>query len=310
MSCGIMEPKEEGCPVDYLAPLTRTAEYIEKHLNEKITLKDLVKVSGYSVYHLIRIFDAAIGETIGSYIRKRRLAVTAEALLNTEKRVLDIALESGFGSSEAFSRSFKSVYGLSPYAYRKRGEARYVGFERRLDRIQLCHRACGITLQPRFVTLGEIHLAGIRGRTTAPDTVLPRLWDRWDCLRAGVPCLEDGRSFGVCETPAEAACLEADGSVPYIEFVGAETNPFLELPEGVLAKTLPGGRYAVFTHTGPAATLPQTYDYIWGSWTLTTDEVLDDREDFEVYDSRFLGPECPDSQINIYIPVRSCEMRK
>ena len=125
MSCGIMEPKEEGCPVDYLAPLTRTAEYIEKHLNEKITLKDLAKVSGYSVYHLIRIFDAAIGETIGSYIRKRRLAVTAEALLNTEKRVLDIALESGFGSSEAFSRSFKSVYGLSPYAYRKRGEARY-----------------------------------------------------------------------------------------------------------------------------------------------------------------------------------------
>lgn len=290
--------------MDYLAPLTRTVEYIEQHLNEKIMLKDLAKVSGYSAYHLIHIFTAATGGTIGGYIRKRRLAVAAEALLNTEKRVLDIALDSGFGSSEAFSRSFKSVYGLSPYAYRKRDEARYIGFERRLDRIQLCHRACGITLQPRFVTLGEIHLAGIRGRTAAPDTALPELWSRWDRLCAGVSCLEGRRSFGVCETPAEAACLEADGSVPYIEFVGTESGPFPELPEGVLAKTLPGGRYAVFTHTGPAAALPQTYDYIWGSWALTTGEVLDDREDFEVYDSRFLGPECPDSQIDIYIPVR------
>ena len=290
--------------MDYLAPLTRTVEYIEQHLNEKIMLKDLAKVSGYSAYHLIHIFTAATGGTIGGYIRKRRLAVAAEALLNTEKRVLDIALDSGFGSSEAFSRSFKSVYGLSPYAYRKRDEARYIGFERRLDRIQLCHRACGITLQPRFVTLGEIHLAGIRGRTATQDTALPELWSRWDRLCAGVSCLEGRRSFGVCETPAEAACLEADGSVHYTEFVGTESGPFPELPEGVLAKTLPGGRYAVFTHTGPAAALAQTYDYIWGSWALTTGEVLDDREDFEVYDSRFLGPECPDSQIDIYIPVR------
>lgn len=299
-----MEPEEEGCPVDYLAPLTRTVEYIEKHLNEKITLKDLAKISGYSAYHLIRIFTAATGGTIGGYVRKRRLAVAAEALLNTERRVLDIALDSGFGSSEAFSRSFKSVCGLSPHAYRKRGVAHYVGFERPLDRISLRHRASGVTLQPRFVTLGEIWLAGIRERTATPGTALPALWSRWNRLRAGVPCLAGGRSFGVCETPAEAACLEADGSVPYIEFVGAETSPFPELPEGVLAKTLTGGRYAVFTHTGAAASLAQTYDYIWGSWALTAGETLDDREDFEVYDSRFRGPECPDSQIDLYIPVR------
>ena len=290
--------------MDYLAPLTRTAEYIERHLNEKITLKDLAKISGYSEFHLIRIFAAATGETIGSYIRKRRLAAAAEALLNSGKRVIDIALDSGFGSSEAFSRAFKSVYGLSPHAYRKRGTAPYVGFERPLDEQQLRHRAGGVTLKPRFVTLDAIHLAGIRGSMTDPGTSLPRLWARWNQLRAGLPQLDGGRAFGVCETPAEDACLEPDGSAACRMFVGAETGMLKTLPDGVSAKTLPGGPYAVFTHTGPAAALSRTYDYIWGSWVLTTEASLDNREDFEVYAPHYPGPDSPEGRIEVYVPVK------
>nr|WP_243259446.1 AraC family transcriptional regulator [Eubacterium sp. 1001713B170207_170306_E7] len=264
----------------------------------------MARVSGYSVYHLIRIFAAATGETLGSYMKKRQLAGAAETLLNSRKRVLDIALESGFSSSEAFSRAFKAVYGLSPHTFRKRGASPYVGFERPLDAEQLRHRTAGITLRPQLETLGAIRLAGIRGRTGTPGTALPGLWARWNQLRADQPCLSGGRAFGVCETGAADVCFGSDGRALYCEFVGVEIGALSPLPAGLCLKTLPGGAYAVFTHTGPAASLSKTYDYIWGSWTLTTEEVLDDREDFEVYGARFLGAENPESQIDIYIPVK------
>ena len=76
------------------------------------------------------------------------------------------------------------------------------------------------------------------------------------------------------------------------------------MPKGVDVKIIPGGRYAVFTHKGTVATLLKTYDYIWGSWVLFTKEKLDEREDFEIYDKRFLGADNVDSQIDIYIPVK------
>ena len=45
------------------------------------------------------------------------------------------------------------------------------------------------------------------------------------------------------------------------------------------------------------------YSYIWGTWFLDTKETLDMRDDFELYDERFLGFDNPDSQIDIYIPI-------
>ncbi len=69
-------------------------------------------------------------------------------------------------------------------------------------------------------------------------------------------------------------------------------------------KVLPGGRYAVFTHRGTLQKLPQTFDYIWGTWFLTSEEEIDFREDFELYDEHFLGYEQPDSEVDLYIPVK------
>ena len=42
----------------------------------------------------------------------------------------------------------------------------------------------------------------------------------------------------------------------------------------------------------------------WGTWVFNTKEVLDEREDFESYDERFLGFDHPDSEMDIYIPIK------
>jgi len=60
-----------------------------------------------------------MGETLGDYLRRRRLEVAALRLLTGPKTpVLQIALSVGFGSSEAFARAFKARFGVSPSAWR------------------------------------------------------------------------------------------------------------------------------------------------------------------------------------------------
>lgn len=126
-------------------------------------------------------------------------------------------------------------------------------------------------------------------------------------LCSEIPISSHARRFGVCETERTETKISKDGNVTFSELVGVEVDTFHDLPEGMEKKTIPGGRYAVFTHKGPVDTLIKTYDYIWGSWALFTKETLDDREDFEIYDHRFLDAFHPDSQIDICIPIKNCE---
>lgn len=48
----------------------------------------------------------------------------------------------------------------------------------------------------------------------------------------------------------------------------------------------------------------KTYDYIWGTWFLSTKEKLDSRSDFELYDRRYRGFDHPDNEVDIYIPIK------
>lgn len=86
------------------------------------TLADLAAEDGRSPFHLQRIFRAEVGESPLQFSRRVRLQRAAAALLVTQKRVLDVALEAGFESPEGFARAFKAMFGLSPRQFR--GEQR------------------------------------------------------------------------------------------------------------------------------------------------------------------------------------------
>ncbi|SDE57919.1 transcriptional regulator, AraC family [Fontibacillus panacisegetis] len=290
--------------MDYLASLEKAIEYIEQNLDEELFSEDIAKAAGYSLYHLTHIFTAVIGEPIGSYIQKRRLSNSCKKLLYSNKRIIDIAIESGFGSSEAFSRAFKSVYGVSPVVYRKNNSDLYIGSKMMIDREALLHLAEGITIKPRIVEIDKIFVAGIRGETSILHNILPDLWNRLFEIRNQIPTSYEARRFGICETDRTKTNISKDGNVTFSETVGIEVDNFQCLPRNVNTKIIPGGRYAVFTHKGTVATLIKTYDYLWGSWVLFTKETLDEREDFEIYDKRFLGADNVDSQIDIYIPIK------
>lgn len=50
-------------------PLEKAIEYIEAHLNENIGLSDVSRETGYSYYHMTRLFASVLGESVGHYIQ-------------------------------------------------------------------------------------------------------------------------------------------------------------------------------------------------------------------------------------------------
>ncbi|KEZ86515.1 AraC family transcriptional regulator [Lacrimispora celerecrescens] len=291
--------------MNYRKSLEQAVIYIENHLGYNIKVEDVAKAAGYSYYHLNRQFTAILGESIGSYIKKRRLADASKKLLYSDLKIIDIAIEYGFDSPEAFSRAFKAIYKVSPQSYRQNRLDIFIGGKERLDTGLLDHLVRNVTVHPRIVELPEIRVAGIRGETTLRDNRLRELWDRTNSLYSQIPNrIPGGRSFGICEACAENTLYTMNEDILFTEVAGTEVSSFEGLTEPFVQKVIPGGRYAVFTHRGTLRMLPQTFDYIWGTWFLTTKEELDWREDFELYDERFLGYDHPDSEVDLYIPVR------
>lgn len=92
---------------------------IGEHCGEALTLRLLACQLGYSEFYTTRKFKEISGMRFRQYLRQRRLAFALKEVRDSEKGFLEIALDHGFSSHEAFTRAFKRAYGVTPSAYRK-----------------------------------------------------------------------------------------------------------------------------------------------------------------------------------------------
>lgn len=95
---------------EYKAMIKKAIKYIEDHLDEELTTEKVASHSAVSMYHFHRIFQSYVGMSVTNYIRKRRLTHAAQVLVSTERAVIDIAVQYGFSSQEAFTRAFKRMF--------------------------------------------------------------------------------------------------------------------------------------------------------------------------------------------------------
>lgn len=99
--------------------IQETIEFIEEHLGEELNIDSLAKMAALSPFYYQRLFSRLVKKPVAEYVKLRRMAKAAEALLQKEQRILDIALELGFSSHEHFTRTFKDTFGMTPEEYRK-----------------------------------------------------------------------------------------------------------------------------------------------------------------------------------------------
>lgn len=93
---------------------------IKLHNDEALTLQFLSRKLGYSEFYTTRKFKEISGMQFKEYLRHRKLAFALKEVRDSQRSILDIAFDYGFSSHEAFTRSFKRTYGVTPSEYRKK----------------------------------------------------------------------------------------------------------------------------------------------------------------------------------------------
>ena len=94
--------------------LNELVKYIEKNLTEKIDYKILSRILAVNEYTLHRVFLFVTNMSISEYIRKRRMSMAAIDLMNTNLRIIDVAVKYQYDSATSFARAFKKMMGFNP----------------------------------------------------------------------------------------------------------------------------------------------------------------------------------------------------
>ncbi|RAV21147.1 hypothetical protein DQG23_10800 [Paenibacillus contaminans] len=120
---GITAPAGQGFdPAAILDPIEACCQYIHGHLKEDLTLQKIADRFHFSPEHLTRRFKRNKGISLYQYVLRQRVLESKRMLLHEPGMTMtDIAYAVGFGSSQQFSRVFKSVLRTSPSDFRRTG---------------------------------------------------------------------------------------------------------------------------------------------------------------------------------------------
>lgn len=292
----------------HLNMILKAIEFIEAHLQEPISVQDVCTLSSLSPWQFQRVFRAVVGDSIGNYIRGRRLAQAANVLQTTKPfpRILDIAIEFQFGSQEAFSRAFKRAYGINPGEIRSLPLSRLPTAKPRLDWNKLIQLNNGIKKEPRFQMFGSKSFIGISniiksplGIDTAFDGEVARQWEFFDQKRTTIENRIRGFSYGFAfssglEMEEENLCYLAAVEVPETLDVPAEMEAFSMKEEQL---------FAVFEVTGFLESCHVTTDYIYGIWLPQAKFIRGCGPDIELFEHKFYKRGDPKSVSSYFLPV-------
>ncbi len=102
---------------EQILAVQRVQDYIKANFSQELSLADLAAVSAYSPWHTHRLFRQHVGLTPAEYIRRLRLSASAMRLKQGQERILDIAMDLGFGTADGYTRAFFREFGMTPQAY-------------------------------------------------------------------------------------------------------------------------------------------------------------------------------------------------
>jgi len=104
---------------EQILAVQRMQDYIAANIDNEITMGELARISLFSPWYSYRLFKACTGLTPVEYIRRLRLSRSALRLKNENCRVIDAALDFGFGSVDGYQRAFYRQFGCNPGEYAK-----------------------------------------------------------------------------------------------------------------------------------------------------------------------------------------------
>lgn len=102
-------------------------DFIEKNHTKPITLADIGSLLGYDYHYVSRYFHSLFGMSFSEFLTIYRLETAITLLEDKNKKILDVALESGFQSVRNFNCCFKKQFDMTPKEYKKSAAQKNTG---------------------------------------------------------------------------------------------------------------------------------------------------------------------------------------
>jgi len=292
--------------MSYIPFIVKTIDYIEENIRDDISLEKLAFLAGFSKFHFLRVFKAVTDNTVADYIRKRRLTLAANDLLDSQKGILEIAMTYRYNSQEAFTRAFKDRFKMTPMAYRNNNFP-FVNSEKAIlsGQVMEFHRDLDCKpLIPRIVQLDPITVLGFQISNRAPGAT-SSVWNRFD--------QNQHRIKHPVRPPAYYGIEKLSGSPPLgsiVQYMACQSVEHLqEMPADMTSDSLPANQYAVFSITAVPEFLQKAIMCIYSKWLPEYGLHPVGDYDFEYYDEAYRQND-PKSHLDFYIPVQSISKKK
>ena len=280
-------------------------DYIEANLEKDLAPEGVARRVGFSKFHFNRIFRRTFGVTITEYVRNRRLSIAAERLAAGKYRVIDAALDAGFSSQSAFTRSFRKLFGVNPADYAEKGSGMCRFPRADLDAYRYAQDDAYKT-DVAIVERPEVKLVGMAHETPT----LKMLFYRDDSYLLQVFLTQIGLIKHIIAGEHELYTVStfSYGGETSTFFCGLEVSAFEDVPPKMEKKILPAGVYASFIHRGVIHDrIHHTTDFFYLRWLPSSEWELDYGEPgrkITIQHSSVKTTECEDSEIEILVPVK------
>ncbi|MCP2073239.1 UNVERIFIED_ORG: AraC family transcriptional regulator [Pseudomonas lini] len=271
--------------------IERALWYIELELGSNLDLGRVAQHCKLSSFALARLFALSTGWSVMRYIRARRLSQAALTLRRGAPDILQVALDAGYGSHEAFTRAFCDLFGRTPKQVREHKDENLP----LVEPLRMKERKLITLSEPRFETRSEFFIAGLGERFTFDKNEgIVGLWQAFAPYIERMPDQISTWTYGLCCNPAE------DGSFEYI--AGTEVSRVDDLPAVFRHFRVPRQNYAVFRHLGHISTIHQTFFSIFNHWLPESEYELADAPEFEQYSADF-EPSQGKGYVEVWIPI-------
>jgi AraC family transcriptional regulator len=272
---------------EYSARMHRVLEHIDRHLDQELDLRALARVAHFSAFHFHRVFFSWTGETLGDYLRRRRLEIAASRLAAQPKlSIFNAAVSVGFGSTEAFARAFKARFGCSASTWRASAAQQRNSGQALRNPGQIggasvndndSTTAKGAAMKVKVVERKPVQVTYLRhiGPYGQP---LSEFWQRtvypWMAANDQLGQPRYGISL---DDPAITAADKCRYDA------GVEVRGRITVPGNSQSKTIPGSQYAVTAFRGSVDQIGGVWHALLREWLPSSGLQLDARPFLEYY---------------------------
>lgn len=280
----------------YAARFERLFDYIDKHLDDALSVEELSRQANFSRFHFQRQFSNYVGLSVTRYVQLLRLRrASYQLVLDRRRRVIDIALEAGFENPESFSRAFKKSFGQTPSQFRDQP-----AWQPWAERMQLPERKRSVPMEVKVVDFAEVMLA-VREHQGPPNLILQSVQTFIDWRKSsGLSPVATSRTFGIPYSDPATTAPEAFR----FDICGEVDAPVPANPQNVITKRIPAGRYATVRHRGSTDSISGSVYHLYREWLPQSGEELRDFPLFFHYVKRI--PEVLEHEqvTDVYLPLK------